>query len=182
MFGIADTLPHAGEAEWRRLVERVLGGRPFESLVSTTFEGLKIAPLYQRPTNESARVLRQKPGAWTISQRMDHPEPETRHQMPCREAELFDLGFLEFDVLADDRIVFLERQLFRLGAGVFLGHIEIARVRRRQKLDLDHCGLRHFVVPLMRRQARGAKPRRVEKAATTDPIVYIRAGAAAQCR
>jgi methylmalonyl-CoA mutase len=73
--------PPASEADWRRLVERVLDGRSFESLVSTTFEGLKIAPLYQRPTNESARALRQKPGAWTISQRMDHPEPETANAM-----------------------------------------------------------------------------------------------------
>jgi methylmalonyl-CoA mutase len=81
MAGIADTFPPASEADWRRLVERVLDGRPFESLVSTTFEGLKIAPLYQRPTNESARALRQKPGAWTISQRMDHPSPETANQM-----------------------------------------------------------------------------------------------------
>src|ERR1700730_11570342 len=81
MAGFSDTNTDRGEAEWRTLVERVLDGRPFESLVSTTFEGLKIAPLYQRPTYESARVLRQKPGAWTISQRMDHPEPETANQM-----------------------------------------------------------------------------------------------------
>ncbi len=73
--------PPASEAEWRRLVERVLDGRPFDSLVSTTFEGLKIAPLYPRATNENARALRQKPGAWKISQRMDHPEPETANAM-----------------------------------------------------------------------------------------------------
>jgi len=78
---IEGPFPPASEAEWRTLVERVLDGRPFESLVSTTFEGLKIAPLFQRPTNESARAVRQKPGAWTISQRMDHPEPETANQM-----------------------------------------------------------------------------------------------------
>ena len=78
---IAELLPPASEADWRRLVERVLDGRPFESLVSTTFEGLKIAPLYPRPTSEGARALRQKPGAWKISQRMDHPEPETANQL-----------------------------------------------------------------------------------------------------
>ncbi|MGI8569006.1 MAG: methylmalonyl-CoA mutase family protein [Methylocella sp.] len=71
----------ANEAEWRTLVERALDGRPFESLVSTTFEGLKIAPLYPCVTREGARALRQKPGAWTISQRMDHPSPETANQM-----------------------------------------------------------------------------------------------------
>ena len=81
MAGIADTFPPASEAEWRTLVERVLDGRPFESLVSTTFEGLKIAPLYSRATSEGARALRQKPGAWKISQRMDHPEPETANPM-----------------------------------------------------------------------------------------------------
>jgi methylmalonyl-CoA mutase len=74
------TVP-ASEAEWRTLVERVLDGRPFDSLVSTTFEGLKIAPLYPRVTSEGARALRQKPGAWKISQRMDYPEPETAHAM-----------------------------------------------------------------------------------------------------
>ena len=81
MAGFSDTFPPASEAEWRTLVERVLDGRPFESLVSTTFEGLKIAPLYQRPTNESARALRQHHGPWKISQRMDHPEPEIANQM-----------------------------------------------------------------------------------------------------
>jgi methylmalonyl-CoA mutase len=73
--------PPASEADWRRLVERALDGRPFESLVSTTFEGLKIAPLCQRPPNESTHARRQHHGPWTISQRMDHPEPETANQM-----------------------------------------------------------------------------------------------------
>ncbi|MGH6796715.1 MAG: methylmalonyl-CoA mutase family protein, partial [Methylocella sp.] len=75
----------ASEAEWRTLVERVPDGRPFESLVSTTFEGLKIAPLYPRAASEGARALRQKPGAWKISQRMDHPEPETANAMACAD-------------------------------------------------------------------------------------------------
>ena len=81
MAGFGATFPPASEVDWRTLVERVLGGRPFESLVSTTFEGLKIAPLYPRAKSEGARALRQKPGAWTMSQRMDHPEPETAYQM-----------------------------------------------------------------------------------------------------
>jgi methylmalonyl-CoA mutase len=81
MAGIADTFPPASEADWRALVERVLDGRPFESLVSTTFEGMKIAPLYQRPTTESTHARRQHHGPWKISQRMDHPEPEIANQM-----------------------------------------------------------------------------------------------------
>jgi methylmalonyl-CoA mutase len=73
--------PPASEADWRRLVERVLDGRPFESLVSTTFEGLNIAPLYPRAMSEGAHARRQHHGPWKILQRMDHPEPETANQM-----------------------------------------------------------------------------------------------------
>ena len=76
---------------------------------------------------------------------------QARHEMRVSKHEalkpvrpLLDLGFLELNVLAGNRVVFLERQLFRLGAGVLLGHVEIARVRGGQKLDLDHRGLGHF--------------------------------------
>jgi methylmalonyl-CoA mutase len=81
MAGFAETFPRSSEEEWCKLVERALEGRPFESLISTTFEGLNIAPLYQRPATEASHAPRQKPGAWKISQRMDHPEPETANQM-----------------------------------------------------------------------------------------------------
>jgi methylmalonyl-CoA mutase len=57
MAGFADTFPPASEAEWRRLVERVLDERPFESLVSTTFEGLNIGPLCPRPAPEALCAL-----------------------------------------------------------------------------------------------------------------------------
>ena len=85
MTGFADTFPPASEADWRRLVERALDGRPFESLISTTFEGLKIAPLYQRPTKKARQRCGKSRGAWTLSQRMDHPEPEPpRTKWPAR--------------------------------------------------------------------------------------------------
>src|SRR5690348_14677215 len=41
----------------------------------------------------------------------------------ARAARLFHLRFLEDDVLACDRIVFLELELLGLGARVLLGHI-----------------------------------------------------------
>jgi methylmalonyl-CoA mutase len=69
------------EAEWRRRVETALGGRPVESLISTTFEGLKIEPLYPRAAEERARPLREAPGPWKIAQRMDHPDPEAANAM-----------------------------------------------------------------------------------------------------
>lgn len=45
MAGTVDTFPPVSEAEWRTLVECALDGPAFQSLVSTTFEGLEIALL-----------------------------------------------------------------------------------------------------------------------------------------
>jgi hypothetical protein len=58
-------------------------------------------------------------------------------------AGLLDLRFLELDVLARDRVVFLKGELFRLGAGVLLGDVKIARVGGRQELDFELGGLGH---------------------------------------
>ena len=62
--------------------------------------------------------------------------------------KLFDFGFLELHVLADNRVVFFEYEFLGLGARVFLGHVEEARIRRGQKLDLDHGGFGHIFVPV----------------------------------
>src|SRR5690242_10717727 len=60
------------------------------------------------------------------------------------EAILLDLAFLELDMLAHDRIVLLQHQLFRLGARVLLGHVEEAGVGRRVEADLDGGRLGHW--------------------------------------
>ena len=57
--------------------------------------------------------------------------------------KLFDLGFLEFDVLANNRIVLAERELFGRGTGVLLGNVVKAGVGGRNQLDLDRVGLCH---------------------------------------
>ncbi|CAH2599817.1 protein of unknown function [Rhodovastum atsumiense] len=54
-----------------------------------------------------------------------------------------DLGFLEQDVLARDRIVFAELELARLGARVLLRDVEVPGVGGRHQLDLDSVRLRH---------------------------------------
>src|SRR5947209_6381578 len=67
---------------------------------------------------------------------------------------LFDLGFLELDVLAHFRVVFLEAQLLGLSARVLLGHIEEARIGAADELDLDRCRLGHRMSPnLSKRKA-----------------------------
>ncbi|MGY2884031.1 hypothetical protein ACVIHI_001145 [Bradyrhizobium sp. USDA 4524] len=39
--------------DWRKLVDGVLKGAPFEKLVGKTYDGLKIDPIYRRATNSS---------------------------------------------------------------------------------------------------------------------------------
>src|SRR5688572_28033005 len=52
-----------------------------------------------------------------------------------------DLGFLELDMLARDRVVLAKRHLLGLVARVLLCHIEKAGVSTADQLDLDGCRL-----------------------------------------
>ena len=49
----ADFAPSTFE-DWRRLVDGVLKGAPFEKLVSETYDGLKIDPIYPRARGAAA--------------------------------------------------------------------------------------------------------------------------------
>jgi methylmalonyl-CoA mutase len=73
--------PPSDMAAWRRLALGALEGRPFEALISRTFEGLEIEPLYQGAATEGPRAFRQAPGPWKIAQRIDHPDPVTANAM-----------------------------------------------------------------------------------------------------
>jgi methylmalonyl-CoA mutase len=72
---------------WRRLVERGLGGRSFETLVSRTFEGLEIAPLAPETRAEGPRAFRRRPDAWKIAQRIDHPDPAAANHLARLDLE-----------------------------------------------------------------------------------------------
>ncbi len=80
------TFPSTDAAAWRKRVDAALKGEAFEKLASSTFEGLKIEPLYPRAA-ERNRALRQKSGAWTISQRMDHPEATAANEIALVDLE-----------------------------------------------------------------------------------------------
>ena len=45
---LAADFPKATDADWRKLVDGVLKGAPFEKLVGKTYDGLRIEPLYPR--------------------------------------------------------------------------------------------------------------------------------------
>ena len=70
------------------------------------------------------------------------PESKRGRKAPFKSAQqllrsLLDLGFLEFDVLARDRVVLLLDQLVGHGARILLGDVIEAGIRRGNELDLD---------------------------------------------
>src|SRR5437763_13671960 len=71
----ADAFPPADEAQWRKLVDGVLKGKSFETLVSRTYDGIAIAPLYSRVQEERPRAIRSASGPWSVVAGIGHPEP-----------------------------------------------------------------------------------------------------------
>jgi hypothetical protein len=62
---------------------------------------------------------------------------------------LFDFCFSERDVLARNRIIFPEFELFGLRTRVFLRDIEIAGIRSTQQFDDDRVSFGHSISPEM---------------------------------
>ncbi len=81
MTAPADDLPLAAEFPaatrdaWRRLVEGVLKGATFDArLITKTYDGLAIDPLYGRKADARPIAGRAPGTAWWIAQRVDHPD------------------------------------------------------------------------------------------------------------
>src|SRR5882724_3556537 len=60
--------------DWRKLVDGVLKGAPFEKLVGKTYDGLKIEPIYRRAHDAVPVAGRPAAAPWKIMQRIDHPD------------------------------------------------------------------------------------------------------------
>jgi methylmalonyl-CoA mutase len=82
---LAADFPPVTEPQWRSLVDQVLKGAPFERLVSTTYDGLSIAPLAQRRADASPVAARPGGAAWEILARIDHPDPAVANEIALRE-------------------------------------------------------------------------------------------------
>jgi methylmalonyl-CoA mutase len=72
---ITGDFPSATEADWRKLVDAVLKGAPFERLKSRTHDGLTIEPLYPRVRTATTIAGRPTGTPWAVMQRVDHPDP-----------------------------------------------------------------------------------------------------------
>lgn len=84
---LAAEFPPANRDMWLTLVQRVLKGGDFEKrLVSTTYDGIRVEPLYPKaePAPQPPRAIH---GPWRIAQRVDHPDPGVANALA-----LADLG------------------------------------------------------------------------------------------
>jgi methylmalonyl-CoA mutase len=101
---LAADFPPASDAQWMKLLEKVLAGAPFEKkLVAKTYDGLSIRPLYTRADWPSANdpsglpggapfvrggtVLASAVNGWDIRQAHGHPDPATANKEILQDLE-----------------------------------------------------------------------------------------------
>jgi methylmalonyl-CoA mutase len=73
--------------DWRKLVDGVLKGAPFEKLVGRTYDGLKIDPIYQRAHGAAPIAGRGAARPWQIMQRIDHPDAAVANAQALHDLE-----------------------------------------------------------------------------------------------
>jgi methylmalonyl-CoA mutase len=73
--------------DWRKLVDGVLKGAPFERLVGKTSDGLKIEPIYTRAHDAAPIASRAAAAPWQIMQRIDHPDAAAANAQALHDLE-----------------------------------------------------------------------------------------------
>ena len=87
-FPLATEFPPTSEAEWRKLVEAALKGASFDKrLTSQTYDGSRVEPLYPRAVQAKPVTGRAPGAAWTVMQRVDHPDPAAANTQALLDLE-----------------------------------------------------------------------------------------------
>src|SRR5882724_12723967 len=84
---LAADFPEASYDDWRKLIDGVLKGAPFEKLVGKTYDGLKIEPIYSRAKGVTPIRGRAAAAPWQITQRIDHPDAAKANALALHELE-----------------------------------------------------------------------------------------------
>jgi methylmalonyl-CoA mutase len=93
MTSVTDDLPLAADFapatydDWRKLVDGVLKGAPFEKLVGKTYDGLKIQPIYPRARDAAPVAGRAAAAPWKVMQRIDHPDAAQANAQALHDLE-----------------------------------------------------------------------------------------------
>jgi len=84
---LAADFPAATYDDWRKLVDGVLKGAQFETLVSKTYDGVMIAPIYARAKGAAPLPGRAAAAPWQIMQRIDHPDAAKANALALHDLE-----------------------------------------------------------------------------------------------
>ncbi|MEM1199731.1 MAG: methylmalonyl-CoA mutase family protein [Pseudomonadota bacterium] len=151
---LADNFPAADRKAWLDLVEKTLKGADFDKrLVTTTYDGLKLQPIYGQ--SQDAALPTKDGGGWAILQRADMPSIEEANTQALRDLEAGASGLtlmiaghggpsgfgVEASTVADfDRLldgVYLEMIPLRLDAGPKTAEAAAALLGLYEKRGLD---------------------------------------------
>jgi methylmalonyl-CoA mutase len=73
--------------DWRKLVDGVLKGAPFEKLAGKTYDNLRIEPIYSRAQDAVPVTGRAQAAPWQIMQRVDHPDAAAANAQALHDLE-----------------------------------------------------------------------------------------------
>jgi methylmalonyl-CoA mutase len=169
-----DDFKPATEEQWRRKVEAILKGAPLQKLVSKTYDGFDIEPLYARAAGKP-RAFRAE-GEWVVAARVDHPDASVANTLALADLEnganglhlVFagSAGSYGFGLTDADRLAAVLKDV-HLDAGV------------RVMLDLPAHGGEIVAAMLDLVAARGYDPNKLDISFGLDPLGAAAVGGAA---
>src|SRR6202140_1641226 len=164
--------------DWRKLVDGVLNGAPFEKLVGKTYDGLRIDPIYRRARNAAPIAGRPAAAPWQIMQRIDHPDAALGNAQALHDLEngatgltlvfagangAYGLG-LEPSAETIEKIlggVFIDAGIsieLQIGPQSRMAAIHVAEYVKRRGLDPAACDVRFGLDPIGACAVWGASP------------------------
>jgi methylmalonyl-CoA mutase len=164
--------------DWRKLVDGVLKGVPFEKLVSKTSDGLQIDPIYRRAVGAAPVAGRAAAAPWQILQRIDHPDATAANAQALHDLENGATGLalvfagsngahgfgLEPTAEAVETVldgVFLDAGIgieLQVGPQSRMAAIHVAEYIKRKGLNPAACDIRFGFDPLGAATAWGRSP------------------------
>ena len=154
--------------DWRKLVDGVLKGAPFEKLVGKTPDGLRIDPIYPRASGAAAIAGRPAAAPWRIMQRIDHPDAGAANAQALHDLENGATGLtlvfagangthgfgLEPTAEAVEKVldgVFVDAGIsieLQVGPQSRMAAIHLAEYLKRRGLDPAACDIRFGLDPI----------------------------------
>src|SRR6266700_1739979 len=174
MTSVTDDLPLAADfpkatvEDWRKLVDGVLKGAPFEKLVGKTYDGVRIDPLYPRAKGVTPVPGRPAAAPWQIMQRIDHPDAVAANAQALIDLENGATGLslvfaggsgshgFGLDPTAEAVAQILDGIYLNAGIGIELqigpqsrmAAIHVAEYIKRKGIDPAACDIRFGLDPL----------------------------------